>query len=273
MKKAIFYLLLFFVIQTMVLIPVMLVHGLVNGGGFNAAQGQVMVVTAVLYSIALVVVFLKCKYWVPNLDFVRSKPFRAIAIVALFTIPYVIVEQGFISLLPEEWVKDDLGEMFESMADDPFCIFALGFFVPIAEEVLFRGAILKALMQWDRINVWQAIIISALFFSLAHMNPAQIPGAFASGLLLGWMFYRTGSILLGCVLHVINNSFAYFLMLAFPELDEDAKMIDFFNGDATLMCSTIAVSAVVLVAGIYLLNKEFGNKLKSEDVEMQSYIK
>lgn len=70
------------------------------------------------------------------------------------------------------------------------------------EEFLFRGAILTNLLPFGRSN---AILMSALLFSLMHQNPSQFFYAFVAGIVLGVLYERTGSIWPGTVLHICNN--------------------------------------------------------------------
>ena len=49
-------------------------------------------------------------------------------------------------------------------------------------------------------------MISALIFGVIHLNPVQIVFGALYGLLLGWLTWRTGSLLPSIVVHVANNT-------------------------------------------------------------------
>jgi hypothetical protein len=83
------------------------------------------------------------------------------------------------------------------------------------------------------------------------MNPAQMPHAFLIGLLLGWMYYRTDSIVPGVVYHWVNNTIAYVLMAFYP--DPDLKTTDFFGNQQTVLMA-VAFSLCILIPSIYQLN-------------------
>jgi membrane protease YdiL (CAAX protease family) len=70
------------------------------------------------------------------------------------------------------------------------------------EEFLFRGVFLTNLIPFGKNN---AILISALLFSLMHENPAQALFAFVAGILLGLIYIKTGSIWNCIIVHLINN--------------------------------------------------------------------
>jgi membrane protease YdiL (CAAX protease family) len=75
-----------------------------------------------------------------------------------------------------------------------------------AEEALFRGLVLQALL--GAMSARRAIVISALLFTAAHFSIEKFPGIFLLGLLYGWMFVRTGSLLPGMTAHAFHNAMA-----------------------------------------------------------------
>ncbi len=77
----------------------------------------------------------------------------------------------------------------------------------ILEEFCFRGVICGRLARFNRMA---AVIVSSILFSLMHMTVDQIPFAFAAGLLMGYVYLRTGSIWSSVLIHAVNNGFAFF---------------------------------------------------------------
>lgn len=76
----------------------------------------------------------------------------------------------------------------------------------IAEELLFRGAF-QGLMR--PCGSAAAIFAPALLFGVLHLNLAQGLTAFACGVFLDWLAERSGSILPGMLLHLVNNALAF----------------------------------------------------------------
>lgn len=76
----------------------------------------------------------------------------------------------------------------------------------IAEELLFRGAF-QGLMR--PCGSAAAIFAPALLFDVLHLDLAQGLTAFACGVFLGWLAERSGSILPGMLLHLVNNTLAF----------------------------------------------------------------
>ena len=144
--------------------------------------------------------------------------------------------------------------------DNRYGYFVLCLLVPFAEEVAFRGAVLRSLLGSFR-NHWAAIAISAVFFAVVHGNPVQMPHAFLVGLLLGWMYYRTGSILPGVVLHWVNNTVVYVVYTLYPYM-ADASLQQIFGGNTNNMVLSVIFSMFILLPAIYQLNvnmKKAGN--------------
>ena len=76
---------------------------------------------------------------------------------------------------------------------------------PIAEELMFRGVILRRLSS---VSQRFAIFFSALIFGLMHGNLIQAVLGFLVGLVLGYAAVKTGSLLLPIAGHIFINTFA-----------------------------------------------------------------
>lgn len=79
-------------------------------------------------------------------------------------------------------------------------------FVGLGEELLFRGLIQNDLESAFGIK-W-AILGSAAIFSIMHLTWRSIPElafVFAAGIILGFMYYKTKSLVLPVIMHAVNN--------------------------------------------------------------------
>ena len=98
-------------------------------------------------------------------------------------------------------------EMLPSGGPELFMYYlALCVMPAIAEELLFRGAF-QGLMR--PCGSAAAIFAPALLFGVLHLDLAQGLTAFACGVFLGWLAERSGSILPGMLLHLVNNALAF----------------------------------------------------------------
>jgi uncharacterized protein len=74
---------------------------------------------------------------------------------------------------------------------------------PMLEEILCRGVVLSGLLK--NYAPYKAILVSAIFFGAIHLNPWQGIPVFFSGLFLGWIYYKTQSVIPGMVVHATIN--------------------------------------------------------------------
>lgn len=74
---------------------------------------------------------------------------------------------------------------------------------PVVEEMLFRGILLRSFLEQYPRGV--AIGFSALYFGVAHLNIYQFFLAFLIGLLLGWLYERSRSLVPCIALHAAFN--------------------------------------------------------------------
>lgn len=125
-------------------------------------------------------------------------------------------------------VLADVMEML-GIGDDPISNVLYFFILVVApavlEEFCFRGAICGRLAKY---NGTAAVLLSSILFSLIHMNISQIPFAFAAGLLMGYVYLRTGSIWSSVLIHAVNNGFAFFGEYLFYEYDSAMSMQGLF---------------------------------------------
>ncbi len=89
--------------------------------------------------------------------------------------------------------------------------FTIAILAPILEELLFRGYLQTSLMR--HMKPWAAILLASSIFGIVHMQPLAFPVLTALGAVFGYLYYRTGSLKVNMVLHMLNNGVAYILMV------------------------------------------------------------
>lgn len=75
----------------------------------------------------------------------------------------------------------------------------------VSEELLFRSVIQKAFIKLFR-NAHVAIIVTAFVFSAVHMDFFGFFPRFVLGIMLGYMFWMSGSIIPSMLMHFANNA-------------------------------------------------------------------
>jgi len=106
-------------------------------------------------------------------------------------------------LKPPEWLANALKDLFFAENKLLSRIFLLVLIAPITEETLFRGVILRGLLS--RYRPATALALSAFLFGAIHANPWQLLSAFFLGIVFGWFYLRTGSLLLCVLAHAMAN--------------------------------------------------------------------
>ena len=248
MKKAIISLVVFVGIQLVAGAMIQLIYILLKGQG-AVVDATGLIITTALADVTTLVLFLLLKWAEVSRHWVRTRPWTVLFWCVLAAFGAIIPSTYLQEMMPElpNWAEREL----ELIMNNRFGYFVVGLMAPLVEELVFRGAILRALLRWKS-NPWIGIVISAVMFSAIHMNPAQMPHAFLIGILLGWMYYRTDSIVPGVVYHWVNNTIAYVLFAFYP--DPDMKLMDFFGGSQRTVLLAVAFSLCILVPSIYQLN-------------------
>ena len=247
MKKAILDVITFLGIQAIVCLIVPMVWGVVTGSS-DVTTGM-LITTTVIFSLLTIVVFIWAGWTKVSPTWLRTGPWMVL-------IWSVIAALGLV--IPSIWLQEQMPELpnlveqeFDMILKDRWGYLAISLLAPLAEEIVFRGAALRSLLA-SRLSPLAAILISALLFAVAHLNPAQMPHAFLVGLLLGWMYWRTGSILPGMVYHWANNSSAYIFYAFYP--NPDIKLIGVFKGSELHVYMALGFSLLILLPALYQLH-------------------
>lgn len=258
------FVVVFFLIQYVITVLTGIIGMLASGSSWKAAgeafiygnfnlTSNMLVIATVLSSVFTACLFAKLRWTPVSRHWLREKPVGVLFWAALAALG---------SILPSEWLVEQMQhtmpeaqeKLFEQIMAQPIGYISIGIVAPLAEEMVFRGAILRKLLgrfgeKWH----WVAILISAVIFGAVHGNVPQFVHAALIGLLLGWMYYRTGSILPGVLLHWVNNTVAYVMFNAMPQM-ADGKLIDIFHGSTKMVVLSIIFSMFILIPSILQLN-------------------
>ena len=249
-KKVVWYVLLFIVIQYVALALVYVGNILINGKDATLGTPQMLLVQGI-FAVICVALFLGFRWTPVSVHYWNTRPFSVIfwcIIAAVGTIAPSLWLQSVLDFLPNFAGEELLDFIQHRWGYLVVCILA-----PLAEEVVFRGAVLRTMLEhWEGSKRWTAIIISALLFGLAHMNPAQIPHAFLMGVLLGWLYERSRSLIPCVVLHCANNTIAYLMTAAYPA--PDITLRDILGGSQRAEWMAVGFSIMILIPALYQLS-------------------
>lgn len=145
-------------------------------------------------------------------------------------------------------VPDYFQEIFIAMSKSFTGFLAICIIGPVMEEIMMRRIILTEIAEATG-KRWLGIIISAAIFAIIHGNPIQIIFAMPAGILLGWLYCKTGSLLVPVCVHIMNNTFS-FISMKMP--DSGATE---FNSPLTMaeliICIIISVYLIIRMVSYY----------------------
>jgi membrane protease YdiL (CAAX protease family) len=147
------------------------------------------------------------------------------------------------STLPRPWVEDF--DAKQRMLDSVFRMHAIPMVItvtlaaPLGEELFFRGFALPALRR--TLGPLLAILVSAVLFSLLHMDGVGFVGLMEIGVLLAALRWWSGSLWAAIIAHAVNNGVA-----------GTAFLLGWEDPDLPPPPSVLALGATLLIAGLWL---------------------
>ena len=116
----------------------------------------------------------------------------------------------------------------------------------LAEEILFRGALAGLLKDWTK-NVHIAVLVSSLVFAAIHLQFYGFLPRFLLGMVLGYLFFWSGSIWLPVIAHFTNNFLSVFIEFLFRKgyIHTSAENFGTNNAAWLTLLSITAISAII----------------------------
>lgn len=139
----------------------------------------------------------------------RWQTIPAVVLLAVSVHPLATLLQHVLkTLYPID--TESLNAVMARYADIPFgwMLLVLAVLPALCEELAFRGFVLSGLR--DAGHPWRAILVSSVFFGLAHaFLVQQTISAMIFGVLLGYLAVRSGSLLCPVLFHMIHNAMLF----------------------------------------------------------------
>ena len=227
-----------FIIVFLSIISAFLAGGIIASLGTSYAKSHQKVITFISFifgqslMIVPLVLYLKNKNF-PLFNSIRFKilKFNTIKAVTIFSIGLIILSDEVDRIIqvfvptPEYILDLNLLLKPETFLEGLLLFFAVVVLAPLGEEIVFRGYLQQVLeKQWK--DTTQAILFTALIFSLIHMNPYWFIQIYFLGIILGFLAWKTKSIIAPLILHSLNNLTA--LLLSF--FDSQHNSVYILNG-------------------------------------------
>lgn len=176
----------------------------------------------------------------------KKVPLQILILSIPLVISFGVLIEPLINAIP---MPEQIKEFFNNiLTNDIYSILTIAIAAPLLEEIVFRGIVLQGFLK--RYSPVKAIFWSAVIFGTVHLNPWQFIPAFSLGLIIGWLYWKTGSLIPGIVVHFINNSFAFLILLltndnfvTTQQIMGEGKSYYIFYG----MCIPIFIGSVLLI--------------------------
>lgn len=202
------------------------------------------VVEGTLLAFAVIAVFLYWRRYVDRDKKTWSLEFPVISILCAvgFALSGLILQDALnMCIKLPNWFEVTFTQMMGTVTG----FLAIVIVGPIMEELLFRGWIMRVLLE--KTTPTKAIVYSALIFGIIHMNPVQIMYASLIGLVLGWMYYKTGSLIPSIVMHIVANGTSFVISTIYQEEESFQSIVD-TNGYILLIAGALVLFTVSLLA-------------------------
>ncbi len=134
-------------------------------------------------------------------------------------------------------------------------VIALVVFAPVTEELIMRGLILNGLLS--QYSTKKAVIVSAALFAFIHLNPYQFAGAFIFGILAGYIFIATKSLLPCIICHAFYNGIPLIVRDVFKVGIEGYSQTDGISNHSFQPVWFNALGILIFSIGLFFLIKYF----------------
>ena len=125
----------------------------------------------------------------------------------------------------------------------------------VSEELLFRSVIQKALIKLFK-NAHVAIIVTAFVFSAFHGDFFGFFPRFILGMMLGYMFWMSGSIFPSMLMHFVNNATIVMLYYLNTRGFSDIDVEHFGSTDNVAIIILSLITTVAIFITCYRLNNK-----------------
>lgn len=214
---------------------------------------------ALLYSDLLVIIILIAIKYCGIKELFKTVP----ADIFLFSIVFALCGMYAVEMLSSGFdIPNALEEQFKAMSKTLTGFFAICIVGPIMEEIMMRRVILKEIEKATK-SMWWGIIISAALFAIIHVNPIQVVFAMPAGIILGWLYCKTGSLLVPICIHILNNTAAFITMRM--DSDSDFTIRSPFGVTFTLILIFVCAATCIWIVRRYA-------KLKKEQELLEATV-
>jgi len=133
-----------------------------------------------------------------------------------------VIAAAAVSWFPDAAIQDTVAALLGTPLRSTLLVapVALIVFVPLAEELFYRGMVQPVLQRW--LGGWKGLGVTALFFAAAHVRAERnlhlLLPLFVLGAALGYLYNRTRSLAAPITLHALYNGFVMLLVFSHRQI-------------------------------------------------------
>ena len=139
---------------------------------------------------------------------ITSVQIKQVLVIIGITICLSVGLNNIISMSPLVQMSEEYQNASDAFYGSTFGLELLGsaLITPFLEELLHRGIVFGRLRR--RMDMWPAVIVSALVFAVLHFNIVQFIFAFLLGIVFALFVEKTGHLFPAIIAHVVANGIA-----------------------------------------------------------------
>ncbi len=169
-------------------------------------------------------------------------------ISAGFALAIVQIEMSLQRLIPVSGLMKTSFSIFGNPNDLIGALLLACVAAPVVEEILFRGVILRGFLCTYRKAT--ALILSSVLFGVVHLNPWQLVPGMLLGMILGFFYLKTHSLLLCIIIHSLYNG-GLLLLNFWSKRVAISSLVE--GNQALLGYSALALGIIQVGIGVYIL--------------------
>ncbi|WP_158538616.1 CPBP family intramembrane glutamic endopeptidase [Chitinophaga skermanii] len=193
-------------------------------------------------------------------EFVPRFRVNARLLIATFFMSAAIACMSYMGHVLLPLPSNEFLQFAEVKIDTTYNIIAGVFLLVFAEEFLFRGIILEGLQK--RYTPTFSVVLSAIIFSVAHLDPVQLLPMFLLGLLTGFLYQKLRDLCMSIFAHLLFNIAQ---ATALPAASNNWQL------SPLLLYTILAAAALVLVLG-YLNIRKYAHFHKAKMQQMPKQV-
>lgn len=175
------------------------------------------------------------------------------ALIATFT-----VSIGFISIIIIWKLRGSPSDSLAYSTNSEinlFQIFSVILIGPVIEEVIFRHFLFNALKQ--KYKIFTSVLISALCFAVLHFD--NIFGAFIGGILLSFLYLRSGDLVYPIAAHILHNTVFVIFTIKTQYINQSELLV--LTPMVLKIASILAIFSILITIIFHRKNMLFKSKL------------